>query len=109
MHRHVVQRAGLEHAYPLSAMPENEALEGMAAGLAAAWTEVRRHRGTEQAVTCRSLAEAAVQPHLCPTQVGNADGVVIMVVQPGERNVFDQQWIQARAGLPSLFACAQPC
>ncbi len=40
MHRHLVQRAGLEQAYPLAAMPENGALEGMAAGLAAAWKQV---------------------------------------------------------------------
>ncbi len=60
MHRHVVQRAGLEHAYPLSAMPENEALEGMAAGLAAAWTEVRRRRSAVQAVMCHVLMQLFV-------------------------------------------------
>jgi hypothetical protein len=41
MHRHVVQRAGLEHAYPLAALPANHALEGMPAGLAAAWKQAR--------------------------------------------------------------------
>jgi hypothetical protein len=44
MHRHVVQRAGLEHAYPLAALPANDALEGMPAGLAAAWKQARAGR-----------------------------------------------------------------
>jgi hypothetical protein len=36
-------------------------------------------------------------PDAAELQVGRADGVVVMIVQPGERNVFDQQWIQARS------------
>jgi hypothetical protein len=104
MHRHVVQRAGLEHAYPLSAMPENEALEGMAAGLAAAWTEVRLCRGASSFLT--SLALKQRHARCVRAQVGNANGVVIMVVQPNERNVFDQQWIQARAHPREHAACA---
>ena len=40
MHRHLVKRVGLERAYAPAALPENNALEGMAGGLAAAWREV---------------------------------------------------------------------
>lgn len=44
MHRHVVQRTGLQQLYPLSALPNNDALEGMAGGLASAWKQVRHVR-----------------------------------------------------------------
>jgi len=57
--------AGLEALCPPPSLPPNSALEGLAAGLAEAW---RAAGGT---------------------------GVVLFVVQPGERNVFDQQWLQA--------------
>lgn len=46
-------------------MPENAALEQIAAGLAEAW-------------------HAYAEP----------DAIVLFVVQEGERNVFDQRWLQ---------------
>ena len=98
LHRHQVKRAGLERLYPPAAMPENHALEGMAGGLAAAWREVRPH--SPQSCGC--------QPNCCCLQVALADGVVVMIVQPGERNVFDQQWIQARS-LCCEGACSTDC
>lgn len=48
-----------------SRLPTNNAIEGIPAGLA-----------------------AAAKAH------GAAGGVVVMVVQPGERNAYDQQWLQ---------------
>lgn len=48
-----------------SLLPPNAAKEGIAAALA-----------------------AAVKAH------GAADGVMVMIVQPGERNAYDQQWLQ---------------
>eukprot|EP00127_Corallochytrium_limacisporum_P000834 Clim_evm10s26 gene=Clim_evmTU10s26 len=47
------------------ALPENTAVEGLASGLAAA------HRA-----------------------YGKANAVVMMIIQPGERNSFDQRWIE---------------
>ena len=61
-----MQRFGLQAAYPPSQLPPNEALEQLAAGLAAAWREA------------------------------GSVGSLLFVVQPGERNVFDQQWLQAQ-------------
>ena len=68
MHKHLVTSLGLQAACPPDCMPDNHAMAGMAGGLAAAWTAA-----------------------------GRTDGVVLFVVQPGERNVFDQQWLQVRA------------
>jgi hypothetical protein len=68
MHKHLVTSLGLQAACPPDCMPANHAMAGMAGGLAAAWTAA-----------------------------GRTDGVVLFVVQPGERNVFDQQWLQVRA------------
>ena len=65
MHKHLVTSLGLQAACPPDCMPANHAMAGMAGGLAAAWTAA-----------------------------GRTDGVVLFVVQPGERNVFDQQWLQ---------------
>ena len=70
-------------------MPENHALEGMAGGLAAAWREVRFFPS--------DLPKQLRIAYRCGFQVALADAVVVMIVQPGERNVFDQQWIQARS------------
>ena len=66
LHAYLLDRAGLltgEFAAP-GALPANRSLEGIVEGLAAAWS-----------------AYSAVE------------AVVVMVVQPGERNVYDQQWV----------------
>ena len=69
MHVHLVKSMNLQSACPLRCMPDNHAMAGMAGGLAAAWSEMGRTRA-----------------------------VVLFVVQPGERNVYDQQWLQVRTG-----------
>lgn len=66
LHRHLIDCFGLSPHFPPHALPINPSLSAMAEGLAAAWLE---------AGSC---------------------GAVLFVVQPGERNVFDQQWLQAR-------------
>jgi glutathione synthase len=67
MHKDLVNTLGLQAAFPLACMPDNDAMRGMAGGLASAWSAV-----------------------------GRKDAAVLFVVQPGERNVFDQQWLQVR-------------
>jgi len=64
LHRHIMQRAKAS-SEELEALPANEAMEGIADVLGAAAAE-----------------------H------GVLDGVLVMVVQPDERNAFDQQWLQ---------------
>ncbi|OAD73602.1 hypothetical protein PHYBLDRAFT_181285 [Phycomyces blakesleeanus NRRL 1555(-)] len=49
----------------LNQLPENNAIEGFANGLASAWEHY-----------------------------GKPDAYILMVTQPGERNVFDQRWIE---------------
>ena len=67
MHAELLPRLGLSQLYPPASLPANGAMEAMAGGLAAAWREV-----------------------------GLLEAVVLFVVQPGERNAFDQHWLQAR-------------
>jgi len=69
MHKHLVEFAGLQGEITMDDLPENSALDAISEALAAA---VR--------------APAA----------GGDDGAMLMVVQPGERNAFDQQWLQAK-------------
>lgn len=66
MHKDLIKALDLQAACPLECMPDNDAMAGMAGGLAAAWSAV-----------------------------GRKDAAVLFVVQPGERNIFDQQWLQA--------------
>ena len=65
LHRQLLPRMGLDARYPASSLPANGAREGLAGGLAQAW------------------------------RAAGSAGSVLFVVQPGERNVFDQQWLQA--------------
>ena len=66
MHRHLLERSGATAA-ELDNLPANDAMSEIADALG-----------------------AAAAAHGAP------DGVVLMVVQPGERNAFDQQWLQLR-------------
>jgi len=65
LHAHLTRWAGLQSRFPAAALPANGAATGLAAGLAQAW-------------------RLAGRPH----------ALVLVVVQPGERNVFDQQGLQ---------------
>ena len=66
MHRYLMERSGASPS-ELESLPPNDAMTEIASALG-----------------------AAVEAH------GATNGVVIMVVQPGERNAFDQQWLQLR-------------
>ena len=66
MHRHLLDRAGAGPS-ELARLPPNNAMDEIAGALG-----------------------AAAAAH------GAAGGAVLMVVQPGERNAFDQQWLQLR-------------
>lgn len=66
LHRHLMERSGASAA-ELAALPECGAMDGIADALG-----------------------AGAAAH------GASGGVVVMVVQPGERNAFDQQWLQLR-------------
>ena len=66
MHRYLLERSGASHE-ELENLPFNDAMSEIADALG-----------------------AAVAAHGAP------GGIVVMVVQPGERNAFDQQWLQLR-------------
>lgn len=66
MHRYLMERSGASHE-ELDNLPFNDAMSEIADALG-----------------------AAAAAHGAP------NGVVVMVVQPGERNAFDQQWLQLR-------------
>jgi len=66
MHHYLLERSGASSS-ELENLPPNDAMTEIASALG-----------------------AAVEAH------GAADGVVVMIVQPGERNAFDQQWLQLR-------------
>ena len=66
MHRYLLGRLGASHA-ELAALPEHNAMDGIVDAMGAAAAEY-----------------------------GQLGGVMVMVVQPGERNAYDQQWLQTR-------------
>jgi glutathione synthase len=66
MHRYLLERSGASSG-ELENLPPNDAMTEIASALG-----------------------AAVEAHEA------ANGVVVMIVQPGERNAFDQQWLQLR-------------
>ncbi len=67
MHRHLFLRGGPAAQPLLRHLPPNGAMDELAGAI-----------GTAAA------------------DYGAAGGVMLMVVQPGERNAFDQQWLQLR-------------
>lgn len=67
LHRFMLGRAGFQEEELATMLPENNAMDNIVDGLA-----------------------AAVFAH------GHRDKVMVMVVQPGEQNSFDQQWLQLR-------------
>lgn len=66
MHRYLLGRLGASEA-ELAALPEHNTMDAIADAMGAAAAEY-----------------------------GVPGGVMVMVVQPGERNAFDQQWLQTR-------------
>ena len=73
LHRHLLGRLGGSEA-DAERLPGNEALTGLVDAIGAA---VRSYEAAARS------AEARDSP-----------AVVVMVVQPGERNLYDQQWVQ---------------
>lgn len=69
MHKYVIERCGLMAAGKLDTrlLPENGAMHEIAHAMALAHSEY-----------------------------GVADALVAVVVQPGERNAYDQQWLQTK-------------
>jgi glutathione synthase len=70
LHRYLLTLHPTLSDVDVSQLPEQRALQGFAAAIALAHNEN------------------------CKAQKLGADAVVVMVVQPGERNAFDQQWLQ---------------
>lgn len=66
LHRYLLQRSGVPQQQ-LDALPPNNAMDDIVDAMAVAAAEY-----------------------------GQEGGVMVMVVQPGERNAFDQQWLQTR-------------
>lgn len=77
-HRHLVERFA-PRGYTLDRMPESASLDAPADALAAAWSAYQ-----------------------------DVEAVVLFIVQPGERNAYDQRWIAdqlwARHGVPAVRA-----
>ena len=69
MHRYLLTLHPSCSEATVDQLPEQNALRGFAAAIALAHTENCKEQGMDNAV-------------------------VVMVVQPGERNAFDQQWLQ---------------
>ncbi|KAI5081753.1 hypothetical protein GOP47_0001496 [Adiantum capillus-veneris] len=67
LHRYLVDYIGGQSDLDSKAIPENEAAVGFAKAMAVAFEEW-----------------------------GNSSAVVLMVVQPGERNVYDQYWLSTK-------------
>ena len=68
MHRFIIERANLQEAFPSADLPVNTAMASISEALAAA---VR-------------------------VPSGEGESAMLMIVQPGERNAFDQQWLQTQ-------------
>ncbi|GAQ79430.1 glutathione synthetase [Klebsormidium nitens] len=67
LHRHIVNRAGARSKLEPQNVPENASFEAMTDGIAEAWR-----------------------------QYGDDEAVVLFVVQPAERNMYDQLWMADR-------------
>lgn len=79
LHSYLIPRYPRCSPATVDQLPEQNALTGFAKGLSEAHKAFCTHH---------SLA--------------SNDAVIVMVVQPGERNAFDQWWLQLKVWLPGL-------
>lgn len=79
LHRYLASRDPDNLLPPRSSLPSNGALDGLASALATAAAAYCSHKGWEEPRVGSRLDLS------CPA--------ALMVVQPGEMNAFDQQWL----------------
>jgi len=99
LHRYLVRSACLDRPDVLDRLPPNAAGTALADGIATAWALYQQPRSVRGARcrrrdVARRLTSALWRPAERGTHVRRA--VVVMVVQPNERNAYDQRWIQDR-------------
>lgn len=88
-HRYILDRSPPE-GYRVSAMPTNNALNGIVEAIAKAVSQYRKSQKKYS-----SLFPPSWHPHLLMMSSPNSDdAVAVMIVQQGETNVGDQRWIE---------------